>query len=425
MKPLKPLKTMFLCQRSIAAGKLTFILPIALVVVWLMWNSLQQFEHQDRFDAWPQQTSFPAPPANSIHHPQTDTGLLGSRPPDHPPLSSEQFLCHKSAKEVILVFPHVPKSGGSTIECTFDPKYDYQLCHRFTQEPRTPNIAQRPIRLLHLHEVAHGSEFQKHFNMNEPQGCYRWIFTMRHPYSRTLSAFYHTRLKRSADIGQHFFCASPVIKQMFLQPNFTFDQFAALPKSERDTCLKNYQTNYLVAPVSKFKTYGHVLNVRKAKQVLRNKFHWIGIVEKYPISLHLLSWQLGLNLTVISQVSNFAPVISHKPYSEQVEQALFDLNELDLQVYEEAVKIVESRIRAMKRYYGGTYPWKDSTPMNCDSDYRCLQRGSQRYWNKNKESTPDWFTQAKPAQQFSDFLCGPFRGCQMTPLSALVQTTTD
>jgi len=113
-------------------------------------------------------------------------------------LSSTAFQAHcpRTTRAIRLIFPHVNKAGGRTIEGTFNPLV---ISNSFlTQESRSRRRI--TFELVDGHQdylalaLSTGCGVPSRRCASNlkylPDSCSRWIFMMRDPLARTLSAFY-------------------------------------------------------------------------------------------------------------------------------------------------------------------------------------------------------------------------------------------
>jgi hypothetical protein len=192
-----------------------------------------------------------APGAEVPDSAATTEGAADGSPPAQLHRALVPPACPRSTRTVRLLFPHVNKAGGRTIEGTFnqlvnsnsflsqaprsrrlefelvDGHKDYPTIVRATQctlPSRKCNLASRPV-----------------------DECTRWIFMMRDPVARTLSAFY-TSVGRpmpathmANPMATHFACLKGSrAAKILADPASTFEDFAALPLALRRTsCYPN------------------------------------------------------------------------------------------------------------------------------------------------------------------------------------------
>lgn len=156
-----------------------------------------------------------------------------------------RHACPTSCSVVRFLFPHVNKAGGRTIEGTFQIRNPKSAFRFLSTEKRSPRFQ---FELIDGHRDF--DEVKRYHTKIEPirnlsKTCVRWIFMMRDPIARTLSAF-NTKVGRedsstqaTLPLGDHFQCQSKQITNLMKNPNFTFEEFAKLPAKERSTDRKS------------------------------------------------------------------------------------------------------------------------------------------------------------------------------------------
>jgi hypothetical protein len=314
-------------------------------------------------------------------------------------------ICPRSSNHAILLFPHVNKAGGRTIEGTFD-----SVLHprsQFAPLSRDRRSTKFKFTLIDRHRDY--DEIQEFANSFELKGqCVRWIFMLRDPVARTISAF-NTLVGRK-EIPQyrilldHFYCESDKIKTLMKNPNFTLDDFADLPAEDRNTCLKNYHVRYLS---------GKSADLDKAKRRL-TRMAFIGLAEEFGTSMQLLNWELGLDLELFTPVFNKNLYGKEKELSAKAKQVLLEMNADDIELYSFAKnEIFLPRMEAMKEFYGGGFPWNESAI--CDPNVVCWDKRMKYFngtWGFNENPPPE-AQLINPGLMKENILCGPKKGCKL------------
>lgn len=309
----------------------------------------------------------------------------------------EKMRCPSDTNKVIFLYPHVNKAGGRSIEGTFD---EPEVRHRFVSSlPRSRRLqlkfelrnGHKSFRdLLQLHcsvdpnnngdinksrKILRAKECEE--MLSKGNHCARWIFTMREPMNRALSAFYTStgrEVQSDPDLRTHFTC--PVGSQaakILSNPKSTFEDFADLPKEKQEVCypwIANRHVHYLAGEVSGNDT----VRLEVAKRRLE-RMGWVGMAEDFDKSIRLLSWTFGLDLTLYTPVFNVNDY--PKSLSSNAATALKNMNLLDIELYNFAKKLFNQRAHLMEKFLREN---EDHTseyfPFICDKEVIC--------WDKTK-----------------------------------------
>lgn len=323
-------------------------------------------------------------------------------------------VCPSEQRKIQLFFPHVNKAGGRTIEATFAKPYH----HIFRPVARNVRSYRREYDLIDSHRDYETLNERLQATAVDPStgamrtsnACMRWIFFLRHPFERTLSAFHTTtgRSLRETSKGldqNHFPCRSARVRNLLTQANFTFENFTRLPAAERATCERDIHVRYLA---------GESRDLDLAKQRVL-EMDAIGLVSEFALSMQLMNWELDLSLRLYTPVFNKNDHDSN--VSPEARRVLEEMNSKDLQLYEFVKdQVFKPRVEAMREHYGGTFPWGD-VPSVCDKKVVC--------WDRRKALSPVWSIRedAPVALLGEDILnvgiqkqfiiCGPLRGCTL------------
>ena len=314
--------------------------------------------------------------------------------------------CGADQRIVQLFFPHVNKAGGRTLEATFASKSAFQY------GPMRGNVRSntKTFVLIDGHRDFDVLEAERSGMEDNSRTCSRWIFLARDPLERTLSAFQTTTGRSITEISKqgdqnHFPCTSRKVRELLTNPNFTFNEFALLPKQERDTCDRDFHVRYLG---------GEKRSLELAKERVL-KMDAIGLVESFPVSMQLLNWELGLDMLLYTPVFNKNE--GDKTLSEEAKKVLREMNMLDVQLYEFIKeKVYKPRVEAMRAFYNGSFPWGDSPAAVCDKKVIC--------WDRRNPASPTWDIHDEiPEKLRGDFstlglqkqytICGPAGGCKL------------
>mmetsp|Transcript_16548 Transcript_16548/g.32082 ORF Transcript_16548/g.32082 Transcript_16548/m.32082 type:complete len:871 (+) Transcript_16548:92-2704(+) len=349
-----------------------------------------------------------------------------------------------AGSKVELYYPHLNKGGGRTVDATFfdlddigkDPRYRHvsaeprSKTHKFSMYSyhRTyPALA----RAKHCLPVAQG--LARSCEKTTPELCVRWIYTLREPISRVLSAFYTMTgrkgntvsgrrpvQKRSAILGgtgaqgdSHFFCRpGSAASQAMQQVDFTIEDWVRLPDDERQNCdlAFNIMTKYL-APTTKNSSREQLALAKKRLEDMA----WFGILEQWTESLQLFSYVLGTDL--VHYVPTFNLNEYDKNLSPHAKAVLEKHNNLDIELYKYAEELFRSRVAKMR--LNQRDPFYKPFSFVCDEEKIC--------WNKNSTEkawplTNDPLAHFKSEGEAKEMqLCSPKQGCWRTDVRAPFQ----
>ena len=345
---------------------------------------------------------------------------------------TSQFACPRNSTLIRVLFPHVNKAGGRTIEGTF-------AAHRV---PRHRYLTALPIsaRFSRFSVTRSHRSYDEIAKVNSPiKGvCDVWTMALREPRARTLSAFYATTGRASpsgtdALAGAHFACRpGSRAATLMLDASTTFADFAALPFNERRECddfSANLHVRYLTSfDVGAGRRSNGGLTDAQALELAKIRLASFGafvITESYDDSMRWMSHAFRLDLVRYSPVFNVNEVRSGElTYSEM--RALDELNALDLELYAFALALFKSGVASV--------PVKVPR-FACDENVVCWTKKRKTYdgmWRvqkgaKGTRSVPvDVVSALKLSSSNVDdargaikenVLCAPEYGCARTLLS--------
>jgi hypothetical protein len=351
----------------------------------------------------------------------------------------EKTQCPSTTTRVELLFPHVNKAGGRTIEGTFSALVTSSKEYgEFLEQSDSIRFSKLSTARRSRRDTLSFSLVDGHLDVDEifgltncrltgegclntAQKCQRWIFMAREPIGRTLSAFYTVTGRKGdesapPDVGQgggiglHFPCEKGSLAEKAMRnKSFTFEDFARLSPTQRKKCYPgaaNLHTRYLDGEGGK--------NLDKALRRL-SQMSFVGLAEHFGLSMQLLSFELNVDL------ERYFPVFNENIYSKnlssQALQVLTEMNKLDLQIYAVAQKMFWARVKLMRdspQVWGGSFPWGEiwSRASYCDPHIVC--------WDKKDASIPAFdFDSADHSKLLKGgekerVVCAPKRGCMLT-----------
>jgi len=349
--------------------------------------------------------------------------------------------------KIELVMPHVNKAGGRSMESTFM-DLDVvagELRHRHVSmapRSRTHTFALRdhhysyPALAMQL-KCFKAKSVCADCEITNEELCRRWVFTLRNPMHRMLSAFYATvgrehgsgipskqkppeqrtpiRGGTGAFGDSHFFCnKGSKIAKLMEDSTFTIEGYAAQPVNERRACSRasNIHVKYL-APEEKD---GSNAQLELAKRRLE-QMSWFGLLDRWTESLQLFQYALGTDL--VHHVPTFNHNVYPKNISMNAKAVLMEQNELDMKLFEFASELFDERVQTMRsdRYD----PFSNHLAFNCDKEQICWNKmRTGESWSADEENQ-DIQGIGSDAEAKKRILCTYRKGCWRADVEAPFQ----
>ncbi|MEC4891518.1 MAG: sulfotransferase family 2 domain-containing protein [Oscillatoria sp. PMC 1051.18] len=237
-----------------------------------------------------------------------------------------------------LIFLHIPKSAGTTLNKIIENNYDKDTIFTIGIDTQgsinkfknIPELERKKIKVLKGHMP---------FGLHElmPQPC-TYITLLRHPVERIISSY-------------HYILRSPVhyLHNYVTTKQISLENFVSTGMS---TDTDNGQTRRL-AGVSAGKLSGERIVdfgecypelLTQAKENLINHFSVVGVVDKFDESLLLMKKELAWNNCYYISRN----ITKHKPNERQIKKETIEIikenNQLDLQLYTFAQELLSQKI---------------------------------------------------------------------------------
>ncbi|MBK1987110.1 sulfotransferase family 2 domain-containing protein [Sphaerospermopsis aphanizomenoides BCCUSP55] len=237
-------------------------------------------------------------------------------------------LGKRSDKNQVIIFLHIPKAGGTTINGIINQQYKKQLTFRFDGIENRHILAElgsdkrSKLKLIRGHFA---------FGLHEFLSCPATYFTLlRNPVSRTIS--HYNYLCRSSSVTNHERVKSMSLKEYILS----------------DLSDNNLQTR-MIFGLSK----NHVSNDEEiltvAKHNLENKFSVVGLVERFDETLVLLRNAFNWRPPLYVQ-QNITP--QQQALKNNIDDDIIDIikqqNSLDMALYEYGQQKFEQQVDEFK-----------------------------------------------------------------------------
>ena len=240
-------------------------------------------------------------------------------------------------------------------------------CSHRNWEPGGANCLHAPVSRAFLDSRTYTSRVR----VPSSRVCTPLITFVQHPVDRFLSSFYQVfgqNNSRGRTCGMLSCQANTELSKRYMSGNITPDEFARWEPDSTIAASWNTATKMIGGDLHRYITSsGYVLlpntslgqqTATRAKERL-HKMDFVGLAYRFHDSMVLLSWWLGLPSLNITCVANAQPPWQasqkggkHDPrmkLSKQGVAAILKQNQLDLELYHEAVMIWEARWDAMQR----------------------------------------------------------------------------
>ena len=235
-------------------------------------------------------------------------------------------MTRAAAAEEAVIFLHVPKTAGTTLNRLIE--WEYPLFQMYSVDPvffrwSASHLWQLPARRLKRTRMFKGHML---FGLHEilPQPA-TYITVLREPIDRVISAFYFMRS----------YMLHPAYWQ-FRRENWTLEDFVRRSRRE------NVQSKILAGAEYNSPCTEEILE--QAKENLFRYFSVVGLSEHFEESLALMKLRFGWKLERYSSFN----VTRARPKKRDLPQPTLDLiaekNAFDLALYEYAAKLFEDAV---------------------------------------------------------------------------------
>ncbi|HET6446192.1 MAG TPA: sulfotransferase family 2 domain-containing protein [candidate division Zixibacteria bacterium] len=271
-----------------------------------------------------------------------------------------------------LLFIHVPKTAGQTIDLVLHRQFPADAIYRVEKDIQGSYLAFQqmdPVQRAKYQAVKGHIPYGVH---NYVDGPYAYFTFLRHPIERTISHYYFLKSKTGHPLASKL-----------RDDGVSLDQLIEL---ELDTMLFNAHTRLLsgvwYGPGPGQCTLEHL---EMAKTNLRDKFKVVGLTERFDESLILLKWAFSWkDVRYHSEnVSTSRP--DRSELSEKTLSLVQDANVLDLELYKYGQALFEEQVKGHERQIGREV--KKLRFANCvDRLTFPIRRHSVRTFIKNRHS---------------------------------------
>lgn len=221
----------------------------------------------------------------------------------------------------VIIFVHIPKTGGLTLYSIIDNQYkDY--CHIRGPVHEIVTLKDEEKKRI---EVLRG-HFQFGIHNDLPQKEYTYMTILRNPIEQVISHFYEIRSSKT-----HSLCG--ICNEITLLEYVTSDRFFC------NTV--NQQTRHIAG--NKYQD-----DLETAKCNLKKYFSVVGITERYDETLYIIEKKLGWKIDNYQRLN----VSTNKPPIEEIPKNIIEIikekNQKDIELYELANRLLDEQLQILK-----------------------------------------------------------------------------
>ena len=232
-----------------------------------------------------------------------------------------------------LIFPHVPKCGGTTVAALFQPtRRLHAIIPALSVVP-----AGRTISFHGGHRTA--QQLERFCARRDP--CCVWLIILRDPIARLVSAF-----ATSQEDHQHFDCSHRRLHARLRDRSnpLTIEELALAPLKQLASCNLNTYLDVL-APQ---RGNGEAKRLRHARSRIASDDAVVGVHERMGQTLQLLAHRLSLNLSRYDAFFTYNPHATIK-LTAKARRRLKRVLAPDYELYSAARRTFEARWEALRK----------------------------------------------------------------------------
>lgn len=251
-----------------------------------------------------------------------------------------------------LVFHHQPKTAGTSLRQALD--------RLFPPEEVCPAEIDDELAALSPEERARFRFFAGHFRYDVIERLFPdavWITMLRHPVNRVVSQYYnlHDTSRLNSDWRRRADARPEAQEFLELVSQITLEEFAFSDHLRARDHIVNRQTRYLVRrdqSVLALPEWDEAMLTR-AKQNLRERFAFVGVLEEFDLSLQLLALTFGEPSLIRiesprANVNRQGKSGQRYELSQEVHKRLESQNRMDIELWNFAKSLVNERLLAFQ-----------------------------------------------------------------------------
>ncbi|GAB4383999.1 MAG: hypothetical protein Kow0022_05250 [Phycisphaerales bacterium] len=258
-------------------------------------------------------------------------------------------LCDAAAE---LVFHHQPKTAGTSLR--------QALARLFAREEICPAEIDDELAQLTPEERAQYRFYAGHFRYDVIERLFPdalWITMLRHPVNRVVSQYYnlHDTSRLNSEWRKRAALRPEVSEFLGQVSRMTLEQFVFSDHPRALDHIVNRQTRYLVPRdqrVLAMPEWDEEM-LAQAKQNLRERFVFVGVLEEFDLSLQLLAITFGEpSLVTIesprANVNRLGKSGHQYELTPEIRDRLESMNRMDIELWNFAKSLVQERLLAFE-----------------------------------------------------------------------------
>lgn len=233
-------------------------------------------------------------------------------------------------KKTILLFLHLPKTAGTTMNSILDSQYTKKQRIRYYTEEYSDflnGLNSKVRQMPNLKCIMGHFRFGIHEIIEKPS---TYITMLRHPIDRVISTFYFIRS------NPHH----PFYREA---NNMNLKDFVLSTDIEADFLVNNMQTSFLSGGYYPPKKD----HLEIAKENLVKYFEVVGITERFNESIFLMKKALGWKKIVYKSKN----ITRNRPRIDELSAEILEIikqkNQLDIELYNFAVQLFEKQVESL------------------------------------------------------------------------------
>lgn len=239
------------------------------------------------------------------------------------------ILNKKKETAKVIIFLHLAKTGGYTLNSIISKQYDdnYDIIKPFTTRIPWPEYLQEEEKKRL--EVLSG---HFHFGIHKqlPQKKFTYITLIRNPIERIISFYYYIR-NYKIHPEHHIF--NQISLYEFVTKERSFNKTLNQRTFNHQTRILSGTNNY---------------DLKAAKKNLENYFSIVGISERFDETLYVMEKKLGWKIDSYKK-KNVTP---NRPSVQEISEEIIDTikkkNQKDIELYQFANKLLDKHLQQLK-----------------------------------------------------------------------------
>jgi len=235
---------------------------------------------------------------------------------------------YKLQEDDQLCFMHIPKTAGNSLGRDMAKRFPESRVFHDPSWAIQP-IMDFPLYIRNSYQMVWGHALFTQFRAVQPTNQV-YVTMLRDPIERTISTYYYI-LSRP----EHPFY--PKVKSMSLEDFLLWEEQDAVESHD-------LQTRYMSGVIDRTKDP----DIDQACSVLRDKFMFVGLVERYEESLALLNFTFGWPASEVKYLNTTPVRAKQSDIAPNVLRLIRELNQNDIILYKFAEELFNEQLERMK-----------------------------------------------------------------------------